>query len=76
ISEWASSDPAAAADWAVKQKSATLTDETIREITHGFLIRDSEHFESWRATLPEGPLKSYADLVDEASMDDDEEDAE
>lgn len=76
ISEWASSDPAAASDWAVKQNSATLTDETIREITHGFLIRDSERFESWRATLPEGPLKSYANLVAEASMDDDEEDAD
>jgi hypothetical protein len=58
--EWGSSDPAGAAKWAGSQTNANLDPEAVSHILHNFLAADSKAFETWRASLPEGPLKQQA----------------
>ena len=58
--DWASVDAAASAKWAAEQAPNLLTHEAQKEILMGFLAEDSEAFQQWRNTLPEGPLKDQA----------------
>lgn len=58
--EWGSSDPAGAAKWAGSQANSNLDPEAVSHILHNFLAADSKAFETWRASLPEGPLKQQA----------------
>lgn len=57
---WASSDPAAAAVWAAKLPAGEMDEETMSRILNGFLANDHAKFESWRNSLPDGPLKQQA----------------
>jgi hypothetical protein len=57
---WASSDPAAAALWAAKLPAGEMDEETMSRILNGFLANDHAKFESWRNSLPDGPLKQQA----------------
>jgi hypothetical protein len=57
---WASSDPAAAAAWAATLPAGGIDEETAAKILHGFLANDHAAFETWRNSLPEGPLKQQA----------------
>ncbi len=61
--EWGSSDPAGAAQWAGTQTIANLDPEAISHILHNFLASDSKAYETWHASLPEGPLKQQAAQV-------------
>lgn len=55
---WARSGPADAAKWATSQNSISFSPDTIAEVAHSFLMKDPEGFQAWKATLPEGPLKT------------------
>lgn len=61
--DWSRSGPADAAKWAASQTSATLSPESIAEISRNFLMKDSAGFEAWRASLPPGPIKDQAAKV-------------
>jgi len=58
VAGWARSSPAEAAKWAASQSSSKLSEEAISEIAHNFLLKDAAAFQTWRAALPEGPLKT------------------
>ena len=68
--DWASIDASASAKWAAAQAPDLLSNETQMEILMGFLAEDSEAFQQWRNTLPEGPLKNQATKLVAPSEDD------
>jgi hypothetical protein len=68
--DWASIDASASAKWAAAQAPDLLSNETQMEILMGFLAEDSEAFQQWRNTLPEGPLKDQATKLVAPSEDD------
>jgi hypothetical protein len=61
VAAWARSGPAEAVKWAANQKSSTLSPEAISEAARNFMLKDAAGFLSWRAALPEGPLKKLAE---------------
>lgn len=67
---WASSNPAAAAQWAATLPAGSLDDDTVAKVLHGFLADDHAAFEKWRDSLADGPLKQQAMKV--AAGDNDE----
>ncbi len=70
---WARSSPAEAANWAVTQKTIALSDRAISEIAHNYLLRDAAAFQAWRATLPDGRIKSLAGQARAPEVADDNE---
>lgn len=66
---WARSSPAAAANWALAQTSSELAPEAMSSIARNFLMRDAAAFETWRAALPEGPLKTQVAGVGKTAED-------
>ncbi len=66
---WSKSGPADAAKWLATQTSATLAPEAVAELAHNFLMKDPAAFQAWRAALPEGPLKTQANLAGVAGAD-------
>ena len=63
VAGWARSAPAEAAKWATTQSTSSLSPGAISEITHNYMLKDFAGFQTWRAALPEGPLKSVANQV-------------
>lgn len=61
--DWGSSDPAGAAKWVGTQNHTSLDPDTISHILHNYLASDSNAYEAWHASLPEGPLKQQANEV-------------
>jgi len=64
VAGWARSSPEEAAKWAASQMSSTLSSEAISEIAHNFLLKDAAAFQAWRIALPEGHLKSQAEVAE------------
>ncbi len=55
--EWASSDPASAAQWLGSANPAGIDPESVAAVLHGFLAADAPGFLKWQAALPPGPLR-------------------
>ncbi len=69
VAVWSKSGPAEAAKWATTQTSSTLAPEALGEIAHNFFMKDPAAFQTWRSTLPEGPMKTQASQVGVAAGD-------
>ncbi len=63
VSGWSSADAASAAKWAASQNSSALSPDAVSAVVHNFLMNDANAFQTWRATLPEGPVKQQADKI-------------
>ena len=70
--EWAVADPAAAALWTSQQNRVTSKEETVSEVLFGFLIDDLPGYDKWRASLPDGPMKTRAEEIRETNEGSDE----
>lgn len=68
---WARKYPAEAAEWAGSQNICTINPEALSAIARNYLMKDSAAFETWKASLPPGPLRDQAMEVGEMG---DEED--
>lgn len=66
---WASSDAAGAAKWAATLPADGLDEEAAAKILHGFLAENHAAFDTWRNSLPDGPLKQQAMKVGATSTD-------
>lgn len=60
VATWSRISPEEAAKWAMTQEYSTIAPEALAAISENFFMKNPKAFETWRATLPPGPMKDQA----------------
>lgn len=70
VAMWSRVGPAEAAAWAMTQKQADLSADTLGEIARNYFMKDPAAFATWKAALPAGPMKDAAAAAGRVGGDD------